>query len=364
MTATAPRPPTTQHSSIEKILHGFLSAPHFTDPELVRATRLLHDFVLNGGKRLRPTLCCLGYSAVTGRDPTPPVLRAAASLELFHAFALIHDDVMDQSATRRGVPTLHHSLGPDPGPDRHPRPAASHRYPPSTGHDGICRAILVGDLAFAWSDQILHSSGLTPQQLQDVRPLVNAMRTEVMGGQYLDVAAARQDGRDLAAALRVIRHKTAKYTIERPLHLGAILGGATEQQLRDLTDYALPLGEAFQLRDDLLGVFGDPAVTGKSRLDDLREGKRTVLMALALRAAAPTHQRRLHALWGKPDLTEGEAQQIRHILTVCHARTRVEAMIDQRRRHVLTCLDACTSLTPDALARLRHLADSATRRTR
>ncbi|GAA2975067.1 polyprenyl synthetase family protein [Streptomyces enissocaesilis] len=346
MTTTVPRPPTAQHSSIEKILHTFLSSPHFTDPELVRASSLLRDFVLNGGTRIRPTLCCIGYSAVTGRDPTVPVLRAAASLELFHAFALIHDDVMDQSAVRRGAPTLQHSLSPD-----------------GTVHDGISRAILVGDIAFAWSDQILHSSGLSPQQLQDVRPIVNAMRTEVMGGQYLDVAAAGQDGRDLSAAVRVIRHKTAKYTIERPLHLGAALGGATSQQLQTLSDCALPLGETFQLRDDLLGVFGDPAVTGKSRLDDLREGKRTVLMALALRDAAPAHQLRLQALWGKSDLTEGEAEQIRNILIVCHTRKQVEAMIEQRRRQVLTGHDGCSSLTPEGLAQLCQLADSATRRT-
>jgi geranylgeranyl diphosphate synthase type I len=353
MTTTArPGTLTDQRKTIDRILHVFLSAPHYHEPELAHATRLLHDFVLNGGKRLRPLLCCVGYSAITGQDPPPAVLRAAASLELFHAFALIHDDVMDCSDTRRGSPTLHRSLAP----------TGNNTAGPSD-HGGISKAILVGDIAFVWSDQILHTSGLTPRQLSDARPVVDAMRTEVMGGQYLDIAATGSQEGDVGAALRIIRYKTAKYTVERPLHLGAVLGGATPAHLDTLSAYALPLGEAFQLRDDLLGAFGDPAVTGKSRLDDLREGKHTVLVANAMRDAAPAHRRRLQALLGKPDLTAGEAEQIRNIFITCGARRTVEDMITRRRDQVLNHLEGSTTLAPQAAEQLRHLADTATRRS-
>ncbi|MEU8984678.1 polyprenyl synthetase family protein [Streptomyces sp. NPDC048309] len=350
-TSTAVDALASQRSSIDQVLHTFLSTPHFTEPELIHATSLLHDFVLDGGKRLRPSMCCVGYSAITGQDPPAAVLRAAASLELFHAFALIHDDVMDCSDTRRGNPTLHRSLS---------RKASDLSGP--ADHDGISKAILVGDLALVWSDQILHTSGLSPQQLHDARPVVDAMRTEVMGGQYLDVAAAGSENGDINAALRIIRYKTAKYTIERPLHLGAVLGGATAQHLQTFTDYAMPLGEAFQLRDDLLGVFGDPMVTGKSRLDDLREGKNTVLMGVALRDTTPSQRQRLQQLWGKNDLTEGEAEQVRDILTVCGARRTVEEMVETRHQQVLARLES-SSLAPQATTRLRQLADAVTRRT-
>ncbi|MER5888093.1 polyprenyl synthetase family protein [Streptomyces sp. NPDC001941] len=340
--------------SVEKILHTFLTRPHYSDSRLEQAVGALRAFVLRGGKRLRPLMCCVGHLAVAGHPPPLPVLRAAASLELFHAFALIHDDILDASDTRRGGPTLHRALAPG-GPGREPSEAEQ--------RDGIGRALLMGDLALVWSDTILHTSGLTPDQLAAVRPVVDAMRAEIVGGQYLDVATAGDAQACVETALVVIRYKTAKYTVERPLHLGAVLAGAGPSLLEELTAYALPLGEAFQLRDDLLGVFGDPTVTGKSRLDDLREGKPTVLIALAQRAAAPAERRRLDELLGRADLEDVQAEQIRQILTACGARRQVEDMIEERRRRVLHQLAHASPLHPAAVELLRSLADSATRRT-
>ncbi|WP_424217127.1 polyprenyl synthetase family protein (plasmid) [Streptomyces sp. BI20] len=356
MTApTAPTPISLVHirAQVERTLHTFLARPHYADPRLTQAVATLGEFVLTGGKRLRPTMLCLGYVAVTGHHPPPPVVRAAASLELFHAFALVHDDVMDDSDTRRGRPTLHRALAPG-GPDG-PRTGAEARI-------GVGKAVLLGDLAMVWSDEIFHSSGLDPAQLAAVRPVLDAMRTEIVGGQYLDVMTANDPRASVETALDVIRHKTAKYTVERPLHLGAMLAGAEPSLLDELSSYALPLGEAFQLRDDLLGVFGDPEVTGKSRLDDLREGKHTVLVALARRDATPAHRRRLSRLLGRPDLDETLAEEVREILTACGARRTVEDMIDRRRRQALSLLDTGARLHPAARELLRDHADTATRR--
>ncbi|GHE11057.1 polyprenyl synthetase family protein [Streptomyces alanosinicus] len=315
----------------------------------------LRDFLTAGGKRLRPVLCVLGWHAAGGTAPPPrPVLQVAAALEMFHAFCLVHDDVMDASATRRGKPTVHRAFA-----DRH----AADRYGPAADRFGTSAAILVGDFALAWTDELVHAAGLTPDQLARLLPVLDAMRDEVLYGQYLDVAAGGQPTDDVERAWTIIRFKTAKYTCERPLHIGAVLAGAPGPLLDELSAYALPLGEAFQLRDDLLGVFGDPAVTGKSRLDDLREGKHTLLIALALRDAAPPHKTLLHRLLGSPGLTEAEAAQIRSILTVTGARAHVEELIDQRRHAVLHTLDSAATLTPHAIPHLRHLADTVTRRT-
>ncbi|MFJ4689113.1 polyprenyl synthetase family protein [Streptomyces sp. NPDC088789] len=333
-------------------------------------TRVLRDFLTSGGKRIRPLLCLTGWHTAGGQGHHPrPLVQAAASLEMFHAFCLVHDDVIDQSHTRRGRPTVHRAL------------AAHHHGRALSAADrlGTSAAILVGDLALAWSDELLHTAGLTDRQLTDVLPLFDAMRTEVMYGQYLDVIAtvtattpattsSTLNGGDSAQsdpvgrALAICRYKTAKYTVERPLHIGAALAGAGPSTLTALTAYALPLGEAFQLRDDLLGVYGDPARTGKPALDDLREGKATVLVALALRHASPPQAEQLHTLLGRRDLTEEQADTARGIITATGAVQRVEAMITERYEQALRHLGAAP-LEPASAHLLREFADSAVHRS-
>ncbi|MCF6525844.1 polyprenyl synthetase family protein [Streptomyces sp. JJ36] len=342
---------------------------------------LLRDFT-RGGKRLRPLLCCCGWHAAGGGDPAP-VLPAAASLELFHTFALIHDDVMDRSETRRGRPTVHRTLA-----------ARARRLPHLDAERfGNSAAVLLGDLAMVWSDELLHSGGLPAERLAAARTVLDAMRSEVMYGQYLDLlggslsaagggqgAAAgggREGARDgeegardgeegardgeevaaggLEAALTVVRYKTAKYTAERPLQLGAALAGGDRAVLAACSAYGVPLGEAFQLRDDLLGVFGEPGVTGKSRLDDLRDGKHTALLALALRRADPLQARALRALVGDPELSEEDAALVRGILRRTGAADTVERMIADRRARALRALDDAP-FPPSARALLRRFA--------
>ncbi|GAB2617572.1 polyprenyl synthetase family protein [Streptomyces capparidis] len=313
------------------------------------AAAVLRDFVLGGGKRLRPSLCAAGWHAAGGRGTPREVVTVAAALEMFHAFALIHDDVMDRSPARRGRPSLHRLLAASCAAGR---PRASAR------RLGVALAVLLGDLALVWSDELLHTAGLSPGQSERVLPLIDAMRQEVMHGQYLDLTSAGRPTPDVEAALRIARGKTAGYTVRYPLLIGAALAGAGDGVGRALTAYALPLGEAFQLRDDLLGVFGDPRSTGKSPLDDLREGKHTALTALALRRADRERRAVLEGLLGDPRLTGADADRLRAVLTGTGARAEVEDMIRRRHAEALRALDGAR-FPPDVRATLRTLAQHA-----
>jgi geranylgeranyl diphosphate synthase type I len=336
---------------VDAVLAGFFDCRGriFADPLVMgNVFDILRRFVLCGGKRLRPLLCYWGWRGAGGRD-CPQIITVGASLELFHAFALIHDDIMDASDTRRGHPTVHQAL------------ATLHAERPDADQVGVSGAILLGDLALVFSDEILHTAGLTPTQLAGALPVLDAMRTEIVYGQYLDLLTTSQLT-DVEAALSVIRYKSAKYTVERPLQLGAALAGATTEVLRACSGYGIPLGEAFQLRDDLLGVFGDPLQTGKPVLNDLRQGKATVLLALARRHATPAQAATLNRLVGNPALDEHGAATVREILTTTGARIEIEAMIRDRREQAHRVLDTAP-FHPHAIPTLRHLAEVVTART-
>ena len=306
---------------------------------------LLWEYVSRGGKRLRPLLCFCGWRAAGGSGDPSSVVRLAAAIELFHTFTLIHDDIIDQSATRRGKPSLHCTLASTQRAKR--SHAQAERY-------GLNIAMLLGDLALAWSDELLHTSGLAERRLQAVLPLLDAMRTEVMYGEYLDVDMSGTLQFDTQAAIRIALYKTAKYTVERPLHLGAATAGAESGFLAALSAFALPLGVAFQLRDDVLGVFGDPEATGKSTLDDLRDGKATALLALALELADHHQRDTLRGLVGNPSLTEKEADDVRAVFLATGALTRVEEMIDERLRNAGAAMDLLP-LPDDVAATLREM---------
>ncbi|MFU8872920.1 polyprenyl synthetase family protein [Micromonospora sp. SL4-19] len=280
---------------------------------------VLRRFVLSGGKRLRPLFCYWGWRGFGGPDGAP-IVAAAAALELFHAFALIHDDILDGSDHRRGQPSVHRLFA-----DLHAR--SSWRGDPAAY--GRNAALLCGDLCAAWSGQMFHGCGLEPARVRRGLAVFARMRAEVIAGEYLDVVAAVGDG-SVASALAVVRMKTARYTVTRPVQIGAALAGADSATVTALAAFGDPLGDAFQLRDDLLGVFGDPAVTGKSNLDDLREGKPTVLLALAREMADPIQAARLRALVGAAELDPGGAAEVRGIIEATGARERVERMIQVR----------------------------------
>ena len=321
-----------------------------TDACLLPVIEVIDGF-LAGGKRVRPLFCVCGWVAAGGDADAQPVREVGAALELFHTFALIHDDVMDESASRRGRPTVHRTFA-----ERAGRGAAE---PPEAERFGAAAAILVGDLCMVWSDELLHASGLSPEQLHAARPLIDAMRTEIMAGQYLDVDGDDENAADaLDRAWRVIRQKTAGYTVTRPLQIGAALAGADAALLDACAAYGDPLGEAFQLRDDLLGVFGDPAVTGKSTKDDLRAGKRTVLTALTWQRAGASQRTALRRLLGNDELDEDDADQVRAIIRATGADRSVEDMITTRLARVFTALDNAP-MAESARRTLAELAQTA-----
>jgi geranylgeranyl diphosphate synthase type I len=315
------------------------------------------DSLLSAGKRLRPAFCYWGWRG-SGGDDLPELFTAAASLELLQAGALIHDDVMDGSDTRRGQPSAHRRF------------AALHGesgWLGSADAFGSGGAILLGDVCLTWCDEMFQGSGLPDDALRRGRPIFDLMRTEVMCGQYLDLLGqARGPLPDahamVEAALRVVRFKSAKYTVERPLQLGAALAGAGPREIEALSAYGLPLGTAFQLRDDVLGVFGDPAETGKPAGDDLREGKRTVLIALTLERAGPAQAEAVENLLGDPGLGEAGVEMLRSVIVDTGALDACERMIGRYATDASEALTAAR-LTAEVHEALSELTVAATART-
>ena len=340
---------------VQKALDGFVAGQlpvlDAISEELGPLTDALTDLV-GGGKRLRPAFCYWGYRGAGG-DDGEEVVAAAAALELFQACALIHDDVMDGSDTRRGQPAVHRRF------------ASLHRTEAWTGDPeafGVGSAILLGDLCLSWSDQMLSTCGLPAPLLREGHRVFDEMRTELMGGQYLDLLEQARGGGSVERALRVARYKSAKYTIEKPLHLGAVLAGAGQDVLNGYSGYGLPLGEAFQLRDDVLGVFGDPAETGKPAGDDLREGKRTALVAMALEAADARQAAVVRRHLGDPHLSDDGVATLRSVICETGALARVEEMVAELMSDALEALEAAP-IDDDARVVLRELAIAATSRT-
>ncbi|MCW2632765.1 MAG: Geranyltranstransferase, partial [Pseudonocardia sp.] len=297
-----------------------------------------------------------------GGDPAgelaPAVLRAASALELIQAGALIHDDLMDASTTRRGHPTVHVDFA-----CRH----AAAGWLGDASRFGAAAAVLLGDVALVWADDMLRAAGLPAVAAQRVTPVWEAMRTEVLGGQFLDVLGQASGDVSPDSALRVSRYKTAAYTVERPLHLGAAVAGADDALVAAYRRFGADLGIAFQLRDDLLGMFGDPDVTGKPAGDDLREGKRTLLVALALREAdrrgAAAASETITGALGADDLDERRIGEVRAAFQELGAVTAVEQRIEALTASALEALATAPAAEP-AATRLAELAISVTRRVR
>lgn len=318
----------------------------------------LRNFVLGGGKRIRPTYGWVGFTGVEGpgrteEDPAA-VLRAVSSLEFIQACALIHDDIIDASATRRGNPTVHVAVA-----DQH----RQHGWLGGSEDFGENVAILVGDLALVWADDMWRYSGVSHAALDRAAEPWRGMRAEVIGGQILDIALEASGDESEELAYSVNRYKTAAYTIERPLHLGAALAGASEDTIAALRGYGTDIGIAFQLRDDVLGVFGDPAVTGKPAGDDLREGKRTVLYSLALQAADkrdPEAARLLREGIGH-DLSPEETRDLARVIEEMGAVESVEKRIAELTESGLAHLHE-GPIAPAAVETLEALAIKATAR--
>jgi geranylgeranyl diphosphate synthase, type I len=364
-TALRSSPDSSVTEIVEAALADFLAERRVLagaiDAQFADAIRALDEFVLSGGKRIRPTFAWWGWRGAGGEPDAPEadaVVRAIGALELVQACALIHDDLMDGSATRRGRPTVHIEF------------AARHRSAGWRGQPdrfGEAAAILLGDLAMCWADDMLRGAGLPADALRRMAQPWDAMRTEVLGGQYLDVLhQATGDGTE-HAALQINRYKTAAYTVERPLHLGAAIAGAGPDLVDAYRRFGADVGVAFQLRDDMLGVFGDPDVTGKPAGDDLREGKHTLLLACATKRAEAAGDRAALAVLGQAvgnlDLQPDELDRARDVLLELGAVRAVEQRIAELTESGLDALIGAPIAAPPG-DRLAELAIAATRRAR
>ena len=343
-------------SAVEEELGIFLNREaaylNSISTELTPVSDSLSSFLLDSGKRLRPLFAYAGFLA-SGGSLDKPVVRAMASLELLQACALIHDDLMDGSDTRRGKPSIHRHFE-----SRHVQDDLDGFAP----HYGLSAAVLLGDLALVWSDQMLNSAGLTTAQFTALLPYYNEMRVELMAGQFLDIHEQTQKTTSVDRSMKIARYKSGKYTIERPLHLGAAMASAPSEIFTALSAYGLPLGEAFQLRDDLLGVFGDPSVTGKPAGDDLREGKRTVLIAMTNDRQSEAQREIARKYFGKPDLDAQGVAVLREIIESSGARAELESTIERLTDQALTAAQSAV-FTEDGNAMLVELANIATKRS-
>ena len=322
---------------------------------------------LTGGKRLRAGFAVLGYQSVRKLDLNAEVtaelrhvLDAACALELFHAAALMHDDIIDRSATRRGRDSTH---------ERFTRLHRDERLRGDAAHFGLSAAILLGDLLQSWADELLQracDANGDRAAARAAREHFNRMRSEVALGQYLDVLEEQQpyfapEDEQLARSTRVLVYKSAKYSVEAPLLIGAALAGASEEQESALSEFGLPVGVAFQLRDDLLGVFGDPDVTGKPIGDDLREGKRTVLVTLAREGLPGTQRRLFDEMLGDRELDDEQIVMMQRTIRDSDAVRRVEQMITRNVDRASAALDFAP-LRSETREQLVALADRAVRR--
>ncbi|MCQ2001259.1 polyprenyl synthetase family protein [Arthrobacter zhaoxinii] len=342
-------------------LEDFLALQQTVLAEISAEALPLLDAVHNlaqGGKRLRALLSYWGWRGAGGAPLHLEAVRAGVALELFQSAALIHDDIIDRSDTRRGGPSVHRIFS---------MAHADSDWHLDGSHFGSSAGILAGDLCLSLSEEMFSAVGPRAAYGTEARRIFNRMRTEVMAGQYLDileevVGPGHDPEHAVVRALNILRYKAAKYTTEHPLTLGGALAGAGTDLLAGYSRFSLPLGEAFQLRDDVLGVFGDPQTTGKPAGDDLREGKRTVLIAYALSGGSGNARKEITARLGDPDLDDDGVARLRGILLDTGALEATEALISQ---HTETAFSALAALPLDDVpkAALDALAHSAVKRS-
>ncbi|GAC1406251.1 MAG: polyprenyl synthetase family protein [Mycobacterium sp.] len=324
-------------------------APDLQAAGIQAAAEVLGHYV-HGGKCIRPTFMFLGW--LCGADEDDAALRAAASLEFLHAFALLQDDVMDGAALRRARPSghvsfsrWHHAQGFSGSPDRF----------------GESAAVLLGDLCLVWAAQMLRESGVPATALDRVWPRYDAMRTELAIGQFADLVNDARGLPTLDKVLDVSRRKSGNYTVRRPLEMGAAMAGCKSQLLATLGGYGDAVGEAFQMRDDVLGIFGSPTVTGKPTESDLTQRKATSVVATAYHLADPTMRRALRDLMRAEDLDDDDIRRWRGLIVATGAVEWIERLIDSRLTHAVNLIER-SDIRPSVQTALADMAAACTER--
>ncbi|MFJ2830193.1 polyprenyl synthetase family protein [Streptomyces sp. NPDC087263] len=301
------------------------------DLSMVQASEPVHlikDSVLAGGKRLQAMWCYWGWRAA-GREGCREIIAVGAALELFKWAALVADDIFDRSGTRRGLPTLHPAL------------AGTHREQGWRGdpdHYGLVQTMCLANTAWAWADELMFASGVDPRELATRRLPCDLLRSEVWLGQYFDMKESALRTPSMDRAMNVALLKTARANIMYPLVFGATLAGASAELISAFTDFGHEVGNAFQLHNDLLGVFGDEAVTGKSSLDDFRNGSMTILITWAMEHATPDQLTVFERYHGDLEIDENGTAELRTVIQKTGARDAIEAMADEYRKRAIAIL--------------------------
>lgn len=272
--------------------------------EILEMVEFLRDFVLSSGKRIRPILFCCGYFTAGG-DDRKNILKTSISMELIHSYLLIHDDIIDRDDFRHGGVSMHNKykkkygcvLGSD-----------------ECNHFGISMAIIAGDLASSFGHKILADSEFPNREKLRAIFEMNKIISNTIVGEAMDVALVLKEKYSMKDIIDMHTYKTAKYTIEGPLYLGAILAGAEGEYLNSLSKYAVPLGVAYQIQDDMIGVFGDEKKIGKPVGSDIKEGKKTLLLLKAYEHGSDDQKKTLDASIGRKDVTPGEVEKVREII--------------------------------------------------
>jgi geranylgeranyl diphosphate synthase, type I len=348
--SSAPSPPSLRAVAVRvderltRLFDAEITRWRAIDPAVAAPLEALRGLVEAGGKRLRPAFCYWAFVGAGGDPDDPRIIDAGAAFELLHAFALVHDDVMDGSDMRRSAPTTHVQFA---------REHASRGWRGEAGRYGDGVAILIGDLSHVYADLLLGYVNA------DAAALWHELRLELNVGQYLDLLATARADRDRMLAHRIARYKSGKYTIERPLHIGAALAGRLGDLRSQLSAYGDPLGEAFQLRDDVLGAFGDPAVTGKPVGQDLREGKPTSLLAAAVERSGDGRANLLDRV-GEPGLSDRDVAAVQQLLVDGGALEEIEQLIERLTARAIDAIGAAdiTSRARDELVDLAHFVAS------
>src|SRR3954451_4063652 len=328
---------------------GTRCAPELAAAGIDIASEVLREFV-DGGKCVRSTFMYLGW--LCGADDDAAALRASSSLELLHAFALLQDDVMDASTLRRGRPAAHVAFA---------RWHRQRRLSGSPDRFGESAAVLLGDLCLVWAAQMMRESGVPAHALDRVWPRYDVMRTELAVGQFADLINDAGGYPTLDKVLEVSRRKSGNYTVRRPLEMGAAMAGCGEDVLTTLARYGDAIGEAFQMRDDVLGIFGSPALTGKPSSSDLAERKATSVVAAAYHLAEPTVRRELRAMMTAERLNDDDVRRWRELIAATGAMEWIERLIDARLTLALRLIDE-SGIRPAVQTALAEMAAACTER--
>lgn len=314
---------------IEKVLNKAILDSKDEGKLITDSLKQVKKIVLSGGKRLRPALMYWGYKGVGGKNDKE-ILKTAVSIELIHIFLLIHDDVIDNDPKRHGVETIHH------------RYEKIGRVFPGIGenarHFGNSMGIIVGDIISAIGNQVIYKSKFSTDLIVKALNRLQSIVSVVAVGEAQDVIIEYRRKASEKEVMDMYRNKTAKYTIEGPLHLGAILGGADESVLKGITEFSVPIGVAFQIQDDILGIYGSEKKIGKPVGSDIREGKQTILVVKALKNANVSQKRKLELFLGKEDITKKEVEEFRNLIietgALDYARNLAQKLINEGKNQV------------------------------